>query len=68
MYPYDNIRQVHLELTDKCNAACPQCARSDHGGQVNPNLPLTELSLADVKKIFPSQFVAQLKNLYAWGN
>jgi MoaA/NifB/PqqE/SkfB family radical SAM enzyme len=68
MYPYESIRQVHLELTDKCNAACPQCARSDHGGPVNPELPLTELSLKDVTSIFPRQFVAQLDKLYACGN
>jgi MoaA/NifB/PqqE/SkfB family radical SAM enzyme len=68
MYPYASIRQVHLELTDKCNAACPQCGRNDHGGPVNPNLLLTELRLADIKTIFAPQFVAQLGNLYACGN
>ena len=68
MYPYGSIRQVHLELTDKCNAACPQCARSDHGGPINPQLPLTELSLPDVKSIFAEEFVAQLNRLYACGN
>jgi hypothetical protein len=68
MYPYESIRQVHLELTDKCNAACPQCARSDHGGPVNPQLSLTELTLDDVRTIFPPQFVAQLDRLYACGN
>jgi MoaA/NifB/PqqE/SkfB family radical SAM enzyme len=68
MYRYDNIRQVHVELTDKCNAACPQCARSDHGGRVNPHLPLTELSLHDVLSIFSPQFVSQLDSLYACGN
>ena len=68
MYAYQSIREVHLELTDKCNAACPQCARSDHGGPVNPLLPLTELSLHDVRAIFPPQFVAQLDRLYACGN
>ena len=68
MYPYEAIRQVHLELTDKCNASCPQCPRSDHGGVVNSHLPLTELSLQDVKAIFSPQFLAQITNLYACGN
>lgn len=65
MYRYEDIRQVHLELTDKCNAACPQCGRSDHGGPVNPHLALTELSLQDVRRIFLPQFVGQLDSLYA---
>ena len=68
MYPYEKVREVHLELTDKCNAACPQCPRSDHGGPVNPKLPLTELNLHDVRIIFPPPFVAQLHRLYACGN
>lgn len=68
MYRYGDIREVHLELNDKCNAACPQCARTDHGGPVNPHLELTELSLGDVREIFPPEFVAQLDTLYACGN
>jgi MoaA/NifB/PqqE/SkfB family radical SAM enzyme len=68
MYPYESIRQVHLELTDKCNAACPQCARSDHGGPLNPQLSLTELTLQDVTTILPPHFGAQLDSLYACGN
>jgi TPR repeat protein/MoaA/NifB/PqqE/SkfB family radical SAM enzyme len=68
MYPYDALKQVHLEITDKCNAACPQCPRNDHGGPVNPQLSLTELDLRDVEKIFPLQFVRQLNSLYACGN
>jgi MoaA/NifB/PqqE/SkfB family radical SAM enzyme len=68
MYPYESIRQVHLELTDKCNAACPQCLRSDHGGPINPQLPLTELNLLDAKAIFSEQFLLQLNRLYACGS
>jgi MoaA/NifB/PqqE/SkfB family radical SAM enzyme len=68
MYSYDSIRAVHLEITDKCNAACPQCERNLQGGADNPLLPLVELSLADVQTIFPSDFLAQLTSLYANGN
>jgi TPR repeat protein/molybdenum cofactor biosynthesis enzyme MoaA len=68
MYAYETIKQVHLEITDKCNAACPQCPRNDHGGPVNPQLSLTELNLRDVEQIFPLQFVRQLNSLYACGN
>jgi MoaA/NifB/PqqE/SkfB family radical SAM enzyme len=68
MYPYESIRQVHLELTDKCNATCPQCPRSDSGGPVSPGLALTELSLDDIKTILLPDFVVQLDKLYACGN
>ena len=68
MYSYGSIRAVHLEITDKCNAACPQCERNLQGGEVNPLLPLVELSLDDVRTMFPAEFVAQLKSLDACGN
>eukprot|EP00927_Polykrikos_kofoidii_P021925 TRINITY_DN20628_c0_g1_i1.p1 TRINITY_DN20628_c0_g1~~TRINITY_DN20628_c0_g1_i1.p1 ORF type:complete len:439 (+),score=52.02 TRINITY_DN20628_c0_g1_i1:87-1403(+) len=45
------VKQIHLELTSKCNASCPQCARNVNGGRVNPRLPLTELSVDKIKMI-----------------
>jgi MoaA/NifB/PqqE/SkfB family radical SAM enzyme len=68
MYRYEDIREVHLELTTRCNASCPQCPRNLSGGPANPGLPLVELSLADVKRIFPTDLVKRLRKLYACGN
>lgn len=68
MYKASEIRVVHLEITSKCNAACPMCLRNVSGGKVNPQLPLVELSLQDVQKIFPEQFVRQLERIYYCGN
>jgi len=68
LYHYDEIRIVHLELTHRCNAACPMCARNIHGGAVNPAMPLSELSLADIKKILLPEIVTRLKRIYACGN
>ena len=67
-YPsYDEIQSVHLELTTRCNAGCPQCARTYRDGD-NPLLPLTELSLADCQAIFPAEFIARLDRLELCGN
>ncbi len=68
LYSYDSIRTVHLEITDKCNAACPMCARSVFGGQDNPYLPDRELSLDDCKGIFDVPFVSQLNKMFMCGN
>ncbi|MBI5509389.1 MAG: radical SAM protein [Deltaproteobacteria bacterium] len=68
MYRYDEIRVLHLELTARCNAACAMCPRNIQGGQVNPNLPLSELSLADVRAIFPDDFIRRLRRMYMCGN
>lgn len=68
MYSYNEIRIVHLEITDKCNASCPMCARNKNGGSINQHLPLTELSLNDIKKIFPIAFIKQLERMFMCGN
>ncbi len=68
MYTYNDIRSVHLEITSRCNASCPQCPRNINGGRTNPNLPLTELSVSDIQTIFPLDFVRQLRLIYACGN
>ena len=60
LYHYDEVRIIHLELTHRCNAACPMCARNVFGGTVNPSMPLSELTLADIKKILLPDFVAGL--------
>lgn len=68
MYRYNEIKTVHLEMTDNCNAACPMCARNINGGQDNPQLPGKELSIDDIKKIFEPDFIKQLDRLYMCGN
>lgn len=68
MYKYNEIKTVHLEITDNCNAACPMCARNINGGQENPQLPGTELFIDDIKKIFNPSFISQLDRMYMCGN
>lgn len=68
IYAYDQIRSVHLEITDKCNASCPMCARNKFGGPENEYLPQTELSLSDLQTIMNESFVQQLDRLYMCGN
>jgi MoaA/NifB/PqqE/SkfB family radical SAM enzyme len=65
---YNELRIIHLELTHRCNAACPMCARNVNGGAVNPDMPLSELSLADVKAILLPELIGRLKRIYACGN
>lgn len=68
MYKFDEINQVHLELTDRCNAACSMCPRNIRGGIENPQLPNTELSLSQIKQIFYPLFLTQLKRILVCGN
>ena len=68
MYDYEDITTVHLEMTEACNASCPMCARNLNGGEVNPLLHGAELTIADIERIFPIEFLQQLKRIYMCGN
>ena len=68
MYTYEDITTVHLEITQRCQAACPMCDRNENGGVDNRHITNAELSLEDCKKIFPIEFIKQLNTMYMCGN
>ena len=68
MFFYEDIKQVHLEITSRCNARCPQCPRNINGGITNPALPLDEIDLEKAITLFPPAFVSQLHELFMCGN
>ena len=67
MYDLSSIRKIHLEVTERCQALCPQCARIENG-KVLDQLGMNELSLGDCKKIFKPEFIAQLDEMFMCGN
>ena len=68
MYNYEDIKEVHLEVTQRCQAACPMCDRNMNGGDDNPHITNAELSLEDCKRIFKPEFIKQLNTMYMCGN
>jgi hypothetical protein len=63
------IDSVHYELTDLCNAGCPQCARTDPGtGKPHDWLVRSACSLERFRRLSPPSFVAGLKSAYFCGN
>lgn len=68
MYTFSQIKTVHLEVTQNCQASCPMCDRNQNGGPLNPHINLSELSLEDCKKIFTPEFISQLNTMYMCGN
>jgi MoaA/NifB/PqqE/SkfB family radical SAM enzyme len=67
-YGQEFPQTIHFEITDKCNASCPQCGRNKLGGVANPYLKNTELSLKQVQAILPEHFARKIKRLYMCGN
>ena len=68
MYAYSEIRRIHLEMTTRCNAACPMCSRNERGGFEIAKLPPAELTLDTVKRVLPETFVRQLEQIWLCGN
>ena len=62
------INQLQIELTTRCNSRCPMCMRNYRGLEYNSGYPLTELSLEDIKKILPPEFLKQIKHVLFNGN
>ena len=62
------IEQLHIELTDKCQASCPMCARNYNGGQERSFVGKNEITLDQFKSWFSSDFLSKLSNFYACGN
>ena len=68
MYALDEVRSIHLEVTTRCQAKCPACSRRINGGQLNPGLTLTDITVENFKKWFSPDFIKQLHHLYMCGN
>jgi MoaA/NifB/PqqE/SkfB family radical SAM enzyme len=68
MYKLEDIKDIHLELTSKCQARCPMCPRRIHGGMKNPLFDLNEITLEQFKDWFSEDFIRQLNALAMCGN
>ena len=54
--------KVTIELSEKCNAECPLCLRSE------AQLGKHELSLENIKHIFPVDILPQIESIHLGGN
>ncbi len=63
---FESLEELHVEITNKCNASCPMCARNIYGGRQSPDLKISEWTQEDAQKIFSPQF-KNLKNILFCG-
>lgn len=68
MFPFNQLKQVHIEITSRCQASCPMCSRNYHGGLPNPNLKISDWSFSEFQQVFDNVLLAQLSGLYFCGN
>ena len=58
--------KFHLELTDKCNAACPMCGRTQEGNRCLPDMSKVrniELDLELIKRNFTPAICAKISEI-----
>jgi MoaA/NifB/PqqE/SkfB family radical SAM enzyme len=68
MIKIEDIREINIELSSRCNARCPLCIRNFHGFPHNTGYEETDLSLARLKEIVPESVVSQLDHLMVNGD
>jgi MoaA/NifB/PqqE/SkfB family radical SAM enzyme len=68
MYKFNELKELHLEISNNCQASCPMCSRNVHGGQENPLLKIQNWTLEEFKTIVSKQVLDQLSGLYFCGN
>lgn len=63
----ENIRELHVEITNNCNAACPMCARNIFGQGIRPGRGPGDWSIEEIHKVFDKNALPNLKFVYFCG-
>jgi MoaA/NifB/PqqE/SkfB family radical SAM enzyme len=57
-FNYEELSQLHIELTNACNAACPMCSRFHINSPLTrPDLEIEQICIDDFKKWFPPEVI-----------
>lgn len=67
MFAYSDLTSLHLEITNRCQAACPMCSRNYHGGVDNPYIKSNDWNILDFKTIVVP-VLDQIKTINFCGN
>ena len=68
MFRFESLQDIHLEITNRCQAACPMCSRNYHSGVENPLIKNQDWTIEDFKTILSKEVLHQLTGFYFCGN
>ena len=68
MFNFKDLKDIHLEITNRCQASCPMCSRNIHGGLENPLIKNNDWTINDFKHIMSSEVLRQITGFYLCGN
>lgn len=63
MFEFKQLKKVHVEITNRCQASCPMCPRTIHGGIDNPSLKINDWSYNDFVKVFDQLVLNQITDI-----
>ena len=67
MFKFNQLRQIHLEISNNCQASCPMCSRNVNGGGENPLIKVNDWTLDQYKLIMTATVLQQLESCYFCG-
>ena len=68
MFNFSQLKQIHLEITNNCQASCPMCSRNIHGGMDNPLMNINSWTFDEFKTIMTAEVLNQVESYYFCGN
>ena len=68
MFNFSQLKQLHLEISNNCQAGCPWCLRNYNSGIANPLLKIKNWSLEEFQRIINPEVMSQLRVLNFLGN
>ena len=63
---FNSVREFHIEISSRCNAACPMCSRNELGGTTKPDLKQDDWKKDFIPKVFDKRF-KNLRNVLFCG-
>jgi len=68
MFKFDELKNIHLEISNNCQASCPMCIRNIHGGIKNDLVKINNWSFDLYKTAINEQVLKQIDKIYFCGN
>lgn len=68
MFKFSDLQQVHLEITNNCQASCPMCNRNINGGLNNPLIKVRGWTFDEFKHVMNKEVLTQIRSFYFCGN
>ena len=67
MFKFNELKTIHLEISNNCQASCPMCSRNINGGLDNPLIQVNDWTLDEFKTIMSTQVLNQIETFYLCG-